>query len=166
MKKILCVLLFAAAGFNVACAADEAIEEMKRGIVSDMVLYSTEKLHYNSRSINNSYSQDLMENFIEQLDSRKWYFTKEDVDYFKRYENNLDDELKKGEFSTVNAVYRRLYMKIDLIKQWVDEFLSKPFDFSADEYIETNRDDSDYCKDSKELKECWRKIVKLYTMNR
>ncbi len=141
------------------------VNDTKQGIVSDMILYSAHNLHYTPRKIDNRFSADLLDAFIGRLDGLKWYFTEEDIADFKRYEKQLDDDLLAGNFDIPLAVFDRFYMKLDLTRKWAEEYLAAPFDFTIDEYIELDPKNREYAENNVALREYWKKIVKLYTMN-
>ena len=53
--------------------------------------------HYRKTKLNDSLSSVVFDDYFESLDYIKGYFLKSDIDYFEKYRNQLDDDLKQGE---------------------------------------------------------------------
>lgn len=116
--------------------------------------------HYRKTDLNDSLSSVVFDDYLESLDHNKSYFLKSDVDYFEKYRNQLDDDLKQGEVDVPFQIFRiyreRLYERIDKIL--VD--LESEIDFTVDEYYDFDPKKTEWATTRKELDDRWKKIIK------
>ena len=101
-----------------------------------------------------------MKNFLKVLDPRKMYFYQSDVDEFTRHQNELPDQVRKGDVSFAYTVFSRYLQRVDERLKQIDELLAQPQDFTVDEEMSVDRDKLEYLKDAAEAKERWRKLIK------
>ncbi|MBU0465467.1 MAG: carboxy terminal-processing peptidase, partial [Proteobacteria bacterium] len=84
----------------------------------------------------NSMSSIILDTYLKQLDPGKQLFTTEDVDKFKQYQFQFDNDLKKGRLNTAFTIFNlymdrskeRLEYILTLIKTW-----EKDLDFTKNE---------------------------------
>ena len=98
--------------------------------------------------------------FMKSLDPRKAFFLRSDFDEFRADELKLDDMLRERDTSFAYDVYRRFMQRLDERVAWVDELLEKDFDFTKDEYYDTDFEHREYAKNASEARELWRLRVK------
>ncbi|MBV6646371.1 MAG: carboxy terminal-processing peptidase [Cyclobacteriaceae bacterium] len=116
--------------------------------------------HYRKLPIDDSLSTVIYDNYVSSLDPNKLYFLKADIDYFERYRKQLDDDLQNANLDfgyQLFGLYRE--RALERINQ-LGEILSTEFDFTKDEFYETDFDQMDWAKSRDELTNRWRKILK------
>lgn len=122
--------------------------------------------HYSPKNINDAFSKQIFKKFLQDLDGDKTLFLQSDINSLKKYETAIDDEIHGApiEFApAVSAIYdKRIAEGIALYK----EILSKPFEFTKDETLQTDGDKLQYAANEQERRERWRKKMKLYTLER
>jgi carboxyl-terminal processing protease len=119
--------------------------------------------HYRKQDIDKSLSEKVFDNYIDSLDPQKLYFLKDDIDYFSAYRERLHGALKTGQLEPGFNIYNlfqsryidRLTKKIALIENDLPNF-----DFTKDEYIETDRENAKWASSTTELDNLWRKRIK------
>lgn len=119
-----------------------------------------EQYHYRSLSLNDSLSDVVYDNYVSALDPTKSYFLKSDLDYFEKYRDDLDNQLKGNSLAfgfQLFSVYRE--RALERYKK-VPEILSSEFDFTKDEYIETEYEEREWATSRSELDERWRQLIK------
>ena len=141
-------------------------DDEKPVIVSDVILYSIEKLHYEKVEINDTFSEKLFDEFIKQVDYMKWFLTEKDIKELKDYRKKLDDMLYVSDFSFCRDVFTRLDRNIDEIQGWVDEFLKVPLDCNTEETFESDPDKRRFPPGKEELKAVWEKVTTMNIINR
>src|SRR5437868_6259812 len=106
-----------------------------------------EEGHYSPKKIDDDFSQVVLKKFTTDLDDEKSIFLKTDIDSLnKKYGARVDDEIHGSElqsFFGINEVYIK---RRDESFAFINEFLSKPFDFTKDESVQFNRDKLDFPK--------------------
>jgi len=118
------------------------------------------RYHYRKTQLNDSLSSVIFNNYFESLDQNKSYFLKSDYDYFEKYRFTLDESLPQGNLDFAYQLFS-IYRERSLQRlAYVDELLKTEFDFTQDEYLDTDREDLLWAQSREELNEIWRKIIK------
>jgi carboxyl-terminal processing protease len=138
----------------------------KEQLLMEVVLQSLKYNHYAPEEINDAISQKVYDLYLKRLDNSKRFFLEEDINKFSAYRNSLDDAALGGNFKFFDLVNSVFDERMTLVKGFYKEFLSKPFDFSINEKIETEGDKLENPTDIAELKERWRKYLKLQVLGR
>ncbi len=116
--------------------------------------------HYRKTELNDSLSSVVFDDYLESLDYNKTHFLKSDIDYFEKYRNQLDDDLKQGDVEVPFQIFRiyreRLYERIDKILA----DLENEIDFTVDEYYDYDPEKSEWATNRDELDDRWKKIIK------
>jgi len=131
------------------------------GKVAMHVAYMLQSQHYSHRDFDNEVSAKLLENYLNLLDFRHIFFTKQDVDSFKeRYETTLDDHVLMRNISPAIEIY-------DIYKQRVQDrvaftkktLASHKFTFDSNRTVELKRDKAPYPKDKTAQDKLWLDIL-------
>lgn len=73
----------------------------------------------------------------------------------------IDDQIRDGRVDMFNIVYERLLKREKESEKIFKEVINEPFDFTVEEEIDTDYEEIAYAKNRKELKNHWRKLLKL-----
>ncbi len=132
----------------------------KDKLLLDLITYVLERGHYEPKDINDKFSSNVFEDFLDIIDPTKRYFLESDIREFEQYKFQIDDQIKNTDISFFNLVYQRLLKRMDEAQEIYTEVLHEPFDFSKEESITIDYDEVPYAKNRRELKERWRKQLK------
>lgn len=130
-------------------------------ILGKILEQALENVHYLHKEIDNDLSRKAFNLYLERIDYGKQFLLDSDIDELKEYEKKFDDSLKNGDLSVVKLTQKIMNKRIPMIEEYVSTILKKDFDFKLDEAYETDAKKRDYVDSEKELKERWRKLVKL-----
>jgi len=130
----------------------------------ELLTFVIEKGHYNPATIDDAFSKGVYKDYIQALDPSKRFFLQSDIDEFSKYETELDDELIDKDLTFFNLTYERLIKRMAENKKVYKEILSSPFDYTIDETFNTDYEKAPYAQNAQELKERWRKQIKLSTL--
>ncbi len=136
----------------------------KDKLLLDLITYVLERGHYEPKEINDDFSVNVFEDFIDIIDPTKRYFLEEDILEFEQYKFQIDDQIKNTDISFFNLVYDRLMTRMADAKNIYQEVLDQPFDFSIDEYIDINYEKEGFAESKKDLSRRWRKQLKYATI--
>ncbi|MCE7058671.1 carboxy terminal-processing peptidase [Dyadobacter sp. CY343] len=118
--------------------------------------------HYRKTKLNDSLSAAIFDKYIDGIDHGKLYYLAEDLKNFEQYKNSFDDYLQKREldvpFQIYNVFRKRYKERSDYIQNLLGQ--PKPFDFTADESMDTDREKAAWAKNTDELNDTWRKYLK------
>jgi len=125
------------------------------------------QIHYSPKKIDDSFSKEIFKKYLaEKIDQQKNIFLQSDIAQLKKFETRLDDEILGGPVQFVPAVSEIYKKRILECEQLYKEFLSKPFDFTKDETVNFDPDDTNYPATIEEKKEAWRKRMKFLVLER
>lgn len=134
--------------------------------LSQAIVDVLENNHYEPKKIDDQFSSKLFNLYLKNLDQEKRFFLQTDIDSLKPFENQLDDEALKGTYEYFDRVNVMYVSRVNRVEGWYKEFLSKPFDFTAKEYLDFNSDKPEYLASEADLKEFWRKSLKQQTLEK
>ncbi len=116
--------------------------------------------HYRRFRVDDAFSSQVLDRYLEGLDGNKFYFRASDIAAFDEYRTTLDDRLGKGDVQPafdVFSVYRdRVAERIDYA---IAQLQTEP-DFSIDESFYFDRSEVPWAASYAELNEVWRNRVK------
>ncbi len=120
--------------------------------------------HYVQKDLNDTFSEHVYNEFINNLDSNKHYFTQEDLKEFSQYKFEIDDQLRNSNINFYKLVYGRFLEKIKVAKLTYKALLQDPFNYDKNEEININYEKNPFAKNKNELSDYWRKQLKLEVM--
>ena len=130
------------------------------GYVARLVTKLMQSDHLSKHPLDDQISQRAFDLFAKSLDPMKVYFMQSDIDEFSVSRAELDDQLKRGEFSTAFAMFRRFLERIDQRTAEAVELINQDHDFTIKEEMITDPDLMTYAKTEQESREKWRKRIK------
>ena len=161
-KLLLLVLLlaFASCSFTTKKFSDPD----KDKLLVQLITYVLDQGHFSPKDLNDSFSEQVFDDYLEQLDPFKRYFYESDIKEFAAYKDKLDDQIKAYDLSFFNLTHERLLQRLEESKQVYKEVLSEPFNFNIKEDFSTDYKDLPYVNSKKEMKNRWRQQLKFSTI--
>ena len=132
----------------------------KERFLSQIIHLSLERWHFSEKKIDDDFSIKGFDEYLRMLDYHKRFFLRSDIEEFSRYQQFIDDELLQGSTRLMGQASVRLMNRIREVEGFYEGLLTKPFDYSKQEFYESDRDKKDYCVTTTELMERWRKLLK------
>lgn len=157
-------LLIATVAMLVAYKVND--NQKKNQILLNVITQSLNEVHFEPKEIDDEFSEDVFELYIQRLDYFKRYLLASDIDRLDDYKTLIDDQTRKASYEFFEVSEDIITKRIDEAKSFYKEILEKPFDFTIDEEIETDPDRIDFVQTKDELKERWRKYLKYETLRR
>ncbi len=156
------VIIIAVASCSFTSKSFESDDKDK--LLLDLITYVLERGHYEPKDINDDFSANVFDDFIDIIDPTKRYFLEEDILEFEQYKFQIDDQIKNTDISFFNLVYDRLMTRMDDAKEIYKVVLSDPFDYTVEEHIDIDYDKVTFAASKKDLMERWRKQLKYATI--
>jgi carboxyl-terminal processing protease len=122
--------------------------------------------HFVVKDMNDDFSEQVFNSFVDGLDPSKRYFTQEDLKEFSQYKYEIDNQLLQDDLTFYKLVYNRFLTKIKNAKSYYEALLEEPFNFNNNETIDLNYEEIPFAKNDNELVDYWRKQLKLQTLGR
>lgn len=143
----------------------KVVDPEKDKLLLELLTFVVQRGHYDPIEINDEFSKSLYKEYMLALDPSKRFFLQEDIDEFAKYELQLDDQIKNRELTFFDLSYSKLMKRIKESESYYKSILDKPFDYNIDENFNTDYEKLPYAKNTTELKEKWRKQIKLSTLS-
>ena len=140
-------------------------DKKKDKVLIELITYVLDEYHFNKADIDNRFSKNVYDKYIKEIDPLHRNFYQKDIDEFKKYRKKIDDQINNKELDFFNLTYNRLQQRIDESESIYKEILDKGFDFQKEESIDNDYEKLDYPDSKKEMRERWRKQLKLNTLS-
>lgn len=143
--------------------AEDLKPHQEQGDTAREIVSKLEMLHYNKLKVGDEMSSGLWDEYIDSLDPSKSYFLSSDINEFRQWRTKLDDDLKAGNVDRGFEIYNRYRLRVsdrlnNIISQ-LDNGLPK-YNFSVDESLELDREDSQWPHSISAADDLWRKRIK------
>ena len=119
-----------------------------------------ENEHFLRKPIDDEIARRWFSSFLEALDPMKVYFLQSDVDAFMQKRESLDDLVKKGDVTFAYDVLTRFLQRVDQRLPLVERLIQGAQDFTKDETIVIDRDETKWAKNEAEAEDIWRRRIK------
>lgn len=143
----------------------EGGEEKSKALLKT-IKRSMSRFHYQPQDINDEFSEKVFNHYLESLDPSKRFLMASDVEQLRQFTYKVDDELESETFQLFDLSVSLFEKRREETKAFYQEILEEPFDFNIEESLEGDPEKMPYASSGEELKERWRKSLKLQTLSR
>lgn len=135
----------------------------KEALVTSYILDNN---HYRKIKLNDSLSSRILDAYVNDLDNNKNYFLESDIKSFEKFRTIIDDLTRKEDVTPAYTIYNvfatRAKERMDFV---LNDLVNRDYDFTTDEYYETEREKEPWPKTKDELNDVWRKIIKSQALS-
>ncbi|NMH27185.1 carboxy terminal-processing peptidase [Flavobacterium silvaticum] len=163
-KIVLIVAVLAAALWSFMPSKPTSDPEKDKALL-ELLTFVIERGHYDPAAIDDTFSKGIYKDYITALDPSRRFFLQSDIDEFAKYETQIDDQIKNKDLTFFDLTYNRLMERIKQSKAYYKTVLESPINYKVEEDINTDYEKLPYAKSVDDLKERWRKQVKLSTLS-
>jgi len=126
----------------------------------ELINYFIQRYHYRTAQLNDDLSSQILDRYIETLDTNRSYFLASDLERFEQMRFRVDDYLRKQELDPIFELFD-LYRKRAIDRaEYSMRILSEGFDLNIPESFRFNRSTSPWPTDQAQLDDIWRRRVK------
>ena len=162
--KIILLVVLVSAGLYSFMPQKPKTDPERDKILLELLAFVLEKGHYHPAVINDDFSKKVYKDYVLALDPSKRFFLQSDINDFAKYETKIDDQILNKDLSFFDLTYNRLLQRTDESKSYYKDFLNAPIDYKSDEIFDADYEKLPYAKTVADLKERWRKQIKLSTL--
>ena len=131
------------------------------GKEAKVISYVLDNNHYRKLKLNDSLSSAILDKYIKELDNNKSYFLSSDLKDFEKFRFTIDDLTRNENIEPAYEIYNVFRNRYKERMAFVmSNLINQEFDYSIDEYYETDRDKESWANSVSELNDIWRKIIK------
>ncbi len=124
--------------------------------------------HYLQKDLDDAISSQIFDKYLELLDGTRVFFLAEDIAELEKYRYALDDALKRGDLKPAFEIFNRYQVRllerfnylIGILETGVENF-----DFTEDDWIETDHENAAWPAHREEANILWRKRLKAAVLN-
>ncbi len=124
--------------------------------------------HFVRKTLDDGISSEVFDKYLDTLDGGRAYFMAADIEEFEQYRYQLDDALKRGDlepaFTIFNRYQEHVVDRLQYLIAEIDKGLNH-IDFTVDEDIEIDRENSPWPTSQTEQNELWRKRLKAAVLS-
>ena len=117
-------------------------------------------LHFSPQDVNDDFSGKVYNAYIESLDPLKIYFKGSDMELFDNYKLKMDDFFNNEDLSFYQQSVDTLYTRVDELEVLTEKILENPLDYTSNEIIYFDFDESSYASTQAEWENNWQKRLK------
>lgn len=134
-------------------------EVEKEAVLIRTILSYLTQLHYQPKSIDDNFSEDLYHLYLERLDGSRRFLTQEDIAQLEAYKDQLDDQAGQGTFEFFDLSSELLEKGVEKAKYFSEEILQNPVPLDQEEKIELDPIKRGYASNDSELHEFWKNYL-------
>ncbi len=126
------------------------------GAICASVGHLLEKANYTQHKLDAETAHRFLENYLEQLDYNKLFFTQKDVDAFKaKYDPSLNDDILLGNVNPAIDIWDLYIKRVQDRLAKVKTLVHSKFTFDEDKTIEVDRRKAAWPKDEADTDQLW-----------
>ena len=163
--KILLVIVAVAAALWSFIPKKNTSNPEKDALLMELITFVIKNGHYSPADINDAFSEKVYNGYLKAIDPNKRFLTLEDIQKMDVYKNQIDDQINGKTFELFDLSYDLIQKRLNNSKAIYTDILSQPFDFDTKEEIDTDFEKAPFAKNDAELKERWRKQLKLSVLS-
>lgn len=156
---VVVVLLFWPATFTSAMPVE--FDQSRNFVLARILSRKLPGLHYSHKPLDDTLSREAFKLFLGSIDPRKEFLLASDVEQLHVHSTQIDDELKSGSPVLPDMAARLRNNRVKEVDSFVDEMISGTINFYKKEFLEFDPDKISYSKSVAELRDRWRRILKM-----
>ena len=140
-----------------ASAKTKAAEygDKELALISRVTAQILSRNHYRQQPLDVNISRQFFDEYLQELDPGRIYFTEEDVASLAGERDRLGDELQAGDSLFAFKVYDLFRQRVEEYRVYAEKRLKEPFDFTLDESYTPDRSKEPRAKNRAELEKLW-----------
>jgi carboxyl-terminal processing protease len=136
------------------------------GRQAKLVTNLLETSHYRKLPFNDSLSSAILDSYLATLDNNRLYFLASDIAAFEKFRYSLDDLTKQEDVTPGFIIYKVFKTRfMERMNYVMNSVIKSEFDFSTNEYYESDREKFPWANTAEELHQQWYKLVKSQALS-
>jgi carboxyl-terminal processing protease len=122
--------------------------------------------HFRKIGFNDSISSVVFDAYLRELDPSRTYFLESDIRSFEPYRLKIDNLINDENVDVAFSIYKVFKQRYTTQMEYVlNKLVAQNFDYTTDEYYDSDRDKAPWPKTQVEANEIWRKIIKSQALS-
>ena len=136
----------------------------KESVILNAIMKVQEYAHFEDNVLDDAFSENVLHGYLERLDYGKRFLLQSDVDELSSYEHLIDDHIQSGNLEFFDLSVNKIESGLNKVRNWYEEILDQPFDYSISQNYETDGEKRTFAKDDEELRANWEMQLKYETL--
>ena len=138
----------------------------KESAIVEAVLKYLDVLHFSPKEINDKFSEEVFGEYLKSIDNSKRFLLKSEVGDLMSSKTSIDDQINTRSLEFFDQSIQLIDAGIARANTIYHEVLECDMDFTEKETYITDPEKRTYAKNEKQLKELWRKSIKMDILNK
>jgi len=130
-----------------------------------LVTHYVSKYHYRRVALDDKLSEQILNRYLDSLDSNRSYLSDEHVSKFSRHRYRLDEALEESNVEAAFEIFRQYREQVAARSDFAIKLLDSEFDYDVPENYQFDRTEEQWPADAGVLDDLWRKRVKNDVLN-
>ena len=130
------------------------------GRVARLIAALMPRNHISAKRLDDTISERALKLYIKSLDPLKLYFYQSDIEEFEEAKLEIDNMVQNGDLGLAYKIFSRFIQRVDERVAVAMELLDGEFDFTLEESIVTDPDETEYAKSPQDARDRWRRQIK------
>jgi carboxyl-terminal processing protease len=165
LYAFLVTAVFVLASYRLFRRADSAVPSKDQVLIGLMMSGLTSQ-HYQPERIDDAFSKRVFDLYLKRLDFRKQFLLASDVEQLRRYQAQIDDQVKRGSHEFLDLSTKLMAERTKEMQGLYREILAQPFDFNQEETFQSDFEKAAFPANKAAQRELWRKLLKYETLTR
>ena len=165
LYAFLVAAVFVLASYRLLRRSDSVVPSKDQVLIGIMLRGLTEA-HYQPEKVDDTFSKRVFDLYLKHLDYRKQFLLATDVEQLRRYQTEIDDQVKRGSHEFLDLSTKLMADRTKEMQGLYREILAKPFDFTVEETFQSDFEKAAFPADKVAQREMWRKLLKYETLRR
>ena len=126
--------------------------EEKDDLLLQTLLGGIKQLHYSPNKVDDGFSKEVFDLYMERLDNGKRWLTASEVSTLSAYQMEIDDAILEPDYEFFEKSIELKKAGLARAKSYYQEILKTPFDFTKAEDVELDGDKKGFAANENELK--------------
>ncbi len=153
-------LLFAGVFIAAVAPKGDGTEPAKDALILQSVLSNLGRYHFEPAPIDDAFSEQAFELYLNDLDRSRLFFTAEELATLQSYRKELDDQMAGGSFDFFEQTQQLLKQNRVRAQAWYREILSQPFDLQEEGAVKLLGDTDEWLPNEASLQAYWKAYLK------
>jgi carboxyl-terminal processing protease len=157
--------LFLSAGFASTKAKPLEYDSGRNRLIAYMLSHQLPAQHFDHKALDDELSKAAFDLYLRLLDPRKRFFLEKDIKELGVFTNKIDDELRRGLIVLPDAAATVFNDRVVDVQGIIDQIMDAGFNPDQEDYLELDPEKINYVNTIGDLKERWRRILKMQAIN-
>ncbi len=149
---------------SVGFAKNKSFDPVKEKKLLALIINILKKNHLSPATIDDDFSKSVFKSYINKIDPYREFLLDSDIDYFKKFETKIDDQIKVNDLTFFYITYDRLILRMKEFKENYSQLVKSPNDYFINDYLNIDSVDVAFANSKTDLKNNCRLNIKHFVL--